>query len=462
MTRSIAPFFAIVLPAFLGIILGHVETMFVTIVVNGFLLFYLFNALKRRKLVNSSFILFALYILVVSSFAILSFHSSIKLGSDTSPFIPGGDGETYFMQAKQISQASSLEEFRAMRSNFYGFQIILAIVFKIFGVNLFYGMAMNYFLLVISVYLIYISTLMLSVNIQIAKYTLICLMISPHLLQFGTILLKDIIIIFGFSLVMYSSTILRDLFSLKYYLYIIFSIILVGILRVQFIIPMLFFPILILKNKLNKTVSFALFVIGFAVLISPFILQFTTMDFNRSYFQETILENRHLDSRIELRSGGTVDAILRGYSEFSVFKKTAYIPVTSAIQIVTPFNFWNLLFLKGHFWLFIRSQLNVIWVFYLSIFMLFSIFNFKKIQNSYIKNLFLVGVLYFVFIAFIYGGVEPRYSTPSLVLIFPAIGYWLNEFKSNNYANRKITLFFVRYYIVGFLLFISYIIRAIF
>ncbi len=96
-----------------------------------------------------------------------------------------------------------LNNFWHVSTNNRGYQTILALWFQIFGADLFSGLASinfdNNFLLANCSFRVETTG-----DVDTGKYTLVACILSPHFFSQGTILQKDIVIIFAFSLFLYS------------------------------------------------------------------------------------------------------------------------------------------------------------------------------------------------------------------------------------------------------------------
>ena len=219
--------------------------------------------LKSHNLINTRHFNYALlYILLISIFSIISFNSSVSIGSFANPYIPGGDGEEYFQTAKHLSYLDPLRDIQFFRASYFGYQVILSLLFKIFDVNLFIGLAFNYSLLVISIILISITSYMITNNKEISRFTLLFAMLTPQLFSFGTLLLKDIILVFSLSLfTIVSIKILYKKAGSWNIIFIILAIILVGITRFPYLFVLLFIFI-ILTNKFNFKQILTVLVLG--------------------------------------------------------------------------------------------------------------------------------------------------------------------------------------------------------
>ncbi len=417
-------------------------------------IFKKFNLTQTKHIQLTTF-----YLLFISIFAILSYHSSITTGSPGQPYIPGGDGDTYFRIAKTISGGNPWEEIGFHRINYQGYTLILGYVFKFFGVNLFAGLLFNYTLLIVSLLLISLSSLLLTNNKKIAQYTLVAAILIPSFASRGISLGKDVLIIFSFSLFLFTfiRITLRGL-KLQYLLSVFISIAMTGITRTPFIIVFIFIMFAIIKMKAVQVFAVVTITVGLYFLLLG-MQDFSNYDYTAEHIRETALETDVIQSRLD-RPGygeGVTARLMLGHAERSFFVRLLYAPIATMVQFVMPFAFWNTLFISDHPTFFISGNLNIIWYGYIGVIMLFAALNIKRISNSKIKKLLLLGILFYVSIAFMYGGTIPRYATPALVFVAPALGYTYYLFKSDIHTRKKLISFFKGYYFLGAILFVIYL-----
>jgi hypothetical protein len=60
----------------------------------------------------------------------------------------------------------------------------------------------------------------------------------------------------------------------------------------------------------------------------------------------------------------------------------------------------------------------------------------------------LAGLFYFIVVAIVYGGLIPRYGSPALFFMLPAVGYWWGRSREEPAIRKKVVTFFLHYYVV--------------
>jgi hypothetical protein len=412
--------------------------------------------LNKIKIVNY----FNIFLLLISSFSIASYYSSVGGGSESYPYIPGGDGETYLSFATDLSKSNIFIDSKGLALNYAGYPIILAIWFNLFWPNLFIGLSLNYLLLIFSILFIYKTTYLITQSNLTSLYTIICSFLSPLLITNATLLLKDTLIFFCFSLITYLST--HGSFKgykIYHYFILFIPIIILGVTRT----PYLFFILLIflvtsISNR-KKINAFVFVMLAIIYLLIPYFLQYTLITLSKSEISDSFNDNLVLQGVFSNTSAnvGTVSTLVSNYANLNFILKLFLLPIPFFIQYVTPFDFTNNAFYTNHIWYFAHYQLNALWYMFGGIFFLFALGNYKLINNKCLQYFFFLGIFFYAFIAFIYAGTLPRYVAPAFVFILPTMGYFLNLYFTSKQIKFKILHFSRNYYYIGLMLFIAYI-----
>jgi len=351
----------------------------------------------------------------------------------------------------------SLTNLEHYRLNYLGYPLLLSFLFKYLGNSLYIAFYINYSLIVFSIVLISMASVKLTGEKKLFYYCILIGALTTPFISIGTIILKDSLIVFSFSLLLYSFVSLRN--NNNFILYIILiavSICMIGVMRLPLLI---LFPLiyLILFNELNTANILKVSVTTIAIIILlPLLSLFTIHDIDFEFIFQNVLSNSLIDR--ELDNEGVVSSLIGGYIAQPLWFRVLSIPIPFAIQLVTPFNFWSISFLNDHFWYFTTHQLNFIWYGFTGVLIFVSMFNIGFISNTYIKRLFIFGLFFYSLIAFIYGGAIPRYAIPSIVFMIPCFGDILLVSKRNKCLQGRMLSIYASYYVIGILLFIIYII----
>ena len=401
------------------------------------------------------------FIACVSSMALICYESSVTSGTLAFPYIPGGDGEGYFRDALFIGQDIEWN-LPQVSTNYRGYQVILALIFSVFGESLIVGLCFNYIVLVVSALLISGFSSEATNDTRVGKYTLIACCLSTHFFAQGTILQKDVLIIFAFSLFAFSvlkiST--NGVRNPIHLVTLFLSIVIVGITRLPF--ALFFFVFLLLsvlfqaqtgtKGRLWQS-AVTLFAVATTFAILPLLMRFTTNEFNSESISGMALDDSKIASLIEETSKtGVVGRISSLYAGKGIEIRVMLAPLPVIVQYLLPFAFTSSLFLEDHPWYFINNQLGIIWLFVLGPSAVFAFLDMRRLSNRWIKTSLATGVIAYALVAFSYMGVIPRYATPSLALIFPAVGYvWARRFTDKELELRY-AAWMQRYWIAGILI----------
>jgi len=279
----------------------------------------------------------------------------------------------------------------------------------------------------------------------------------------GTLLLKDIIIIFSFAL--FTLSVLNLVHKNSTFLQIIFmvlSVFLIGITRLPLIVFLLLIYLIMQKVFYLRQVFWFGGIVLTLIFLMPYILQFTMYEFSGEFVFDEVVVNKVIEDKLVETSSGTpgvVQTLVGGYTDLPTLLRFIYLPIFVAIQYVMPINFWSTSFINDHPWYFLIEQLNVLWYGLIGVLFIYSIINIRLIKNIRIKRLFIIGIIFYVLTAFIYGGAIPRYAFPSFVLILPTFGYMFYQFKNDMLLRKSIITFLKKYYAFGLLLFLLYLLK---
>lgn len=414
-----------------------------------------------------------LYLTAISSFAVLSYSASISQGSEQAPYIPGGDGEHYF--ALGVSLADSFSRFSSfwetltsMRINYRGYPMILGVLFGAVGKSMFAGLALNYCLIIFSMLLTARFTLQFA-GVAAAKATFALLALSPHLFAQGTILQKDAILVFGFALFLFASGSLLAMNNRRApisLLWLVIAIGLIGITRIPFLV---FFPLFLLfvfyfGSLSGRGARFNVIALLFIVLFALVGMRTVFDQFSLSGIEEATSTDRLTDASgvkktISEKSSGMVRTLTAPIESGGVLRRTLMLPVLLGIQYALPFGFWNNRVLTDHTWFFATDQMHIFWLAILGPYLLITLLHFAKMRNHVLRAAFATGLMVYAVVAYTYLGVVPRYATPAMVFLFPAIGSFYAATRVDMRLKERTRGYLNAYYGVGILLLAFYFMR---
>ena len=159
--------------------------------------------------------------------------------------------------------------------------------------------------------------------------------------------------------------------------------------------------------------------------------------------------------------------LVSGYDNKSILNKALYLPVTSFIQYLTPFNFYDFKGSLDYIPFLISTNYNFIWLILIGPVTIFSfgiyILSFNKLlkYNELLFYTFLLGITLYLIPAFIYGGALPRYALPAFPLIIPFISYITGQIISQIQLRKRFYHFLSFYYASSLIAVLSYIIFKI-
>jgi hypothetical protein len=367
----------------------------------------------------------------------------------------GSDGEGYYKQAYLISQVAFSDIENQIRSNYIGYQIALGSIFRVFSPNLMLGLLVNSFVVVSYSIFLYRIVLDVTGRERAAFFSILLLSLYTPYIFFAVSLLKEPFLNLGIVLVIYgiSEAGTSKILNLKILGAFSISAIIFATMRVPFllVIP---FAILLLDNiSIPKKVVIVTFLtIGVALNWSS-IASMSTHKFDAEWLVDSV-ESRNLigyvTSGAELPSG-IVLKLIGNYDNWSLFQKILAIPITLLIQYTMPITFWNFsgmnIFVPSIF----SGNLIVFWLFLIGPILIYLAItlNGKIITDPTFKKLFIIGLIMYIEIAYVYGGMLPRYAAPFLLFMLPGAGQFLDRCAESKVMRAQLISFIKKYYVIG-------------
>lgn len=400
-------------------------------------------------------LLFA-YTMVLWIASIVCVQASIAGGSADYPDLMGSDGSGYFDQAAALAQQGLQNYDSVVQSNYVGYQILLAVVFKLFGTNLLAAVTLNNAMLLLSVACVYRATILLTDSPRAAFLASLAMMLTPSGIYYSVLLLKEPALLLAFSLIMLASILLADNHRQNgrafFYLFVALAVIVTmrSSLLLFLLVLIGFFATYVIRQRGYSL----LLVLGSSILLIPLAQGFSNFSLDENYFTQTVLSNDVISSRFSegfLDLSGVAGVIVGGYLEQPFVVKAVLFIIPTIVQAFMPFDFWSDLFLTEHPASFFNRNLNPVWFMYLVVWVGFAIVHIREFPLRLAKRIFLAGLFYYVVIAVIYGGLIPRYAATAIVFFYPTIGYWWDRTRSDALARAKARDFFLTFYVLTFL-----------
>jgi hypothetical protein len=184
-------------------------------------------------------------------------------------------------------------------------------------------------------------------------------------------------------------------------------------------------------------------------LAAPVAQNFTIYELNSEYITQEVTANTVVISRFEqgdLDISGVAGRVGNAYIRLPFPVKVALFPIPTTLQILLPFDFWSGQFLEDHFAVFLFRNMNLAWLLIVAPWFVFTLLNVKRLPSPLIRRLTWSGIAYYCAVAVIYGGLIPRYGTPTLFFIYPAIGYFWAKARETVEDQARAGRFFMHYY----------------
>lgn len=395
------------------------------------------------------------YGIVLAVISLVCLRQSTSQTSPLEPNLMGSDGQGYFFDAMRLAKVNILENLGEIRSNYLGYQLALAFALSTFGTDLLVGLMLNNIVLLITVSLLAYTTLLATRDPNAAFWAAIAFMLMSRHVYYANALLKEPFLMLGVILTALSFVLLRSRSgeSLKALAAVAVAALIFGTMRQPMLVLIPAMLMLLGTNLLRR--GWVIMVAGFAgaSTLAGLFAQFTTNEFTSESVGKVATENSILDAALEkgIDAGGVVGTIMAGYTAQPLPVRIITVPVPAALQFALPFDFWSTKFLDEHILALFNNNLNIVWYLFVGVWVLYALYAFKRLPDWTLKAMLLLGTAMFLLIAFTFGGVVPRYSSPYILLMLPAAGYFMSAAHRDKIVANESRTFF-RIFYAGFAL----------
>ena len=413
-------------------------------------IFLIFAALDEPALVRIRNAI-ALYSLCLAAISIVSYSHSITIGTLAEPYLAKSDGQSYFAEARWLLDGNIFSQLSQSKTNYIGYQFILALAFQLLSPDLIVGLLVNNTALLLTVILLARTTFLLTADTRPAFFSALAFMLTSKFIFYANVLLKDPFLTLGVALLAYAFVKLKMKRNVgpAAYASILGAVMIFGTMRLPMLVLIPGGFMLLGREFLRKGwILVVAGIVGAGALGSVF-AGFTSHEFSRDAVAQQTVQNSILDQQLQggsVSAGGVVGRIMGGYTQLTLWERVITVPVPTIIQFALPFDFWSTRFLDDHIIDFFNTNLNPLWYLFVGVFAIYTAVYWRRLPNWPMKALFFLGLAMYVVIAFIFGGVIPRYASPYLILMYPAIGYQMAIWRLRARAASSIKTFFGLYY----------------
>jgi hypothetical protein len=356
-----------------------------------------------------------------------------------------------------------LQDFHAVvRSNYMGYQIFLGALFAVFGPNLLVALIANNALILISIICLYRATLLMTESPRAAMLACLAFMLTTVNIFYSLMLLKEPALGLAFALILLAVAKVVQGRKLGFagISQVVIALLIIVSMRATLLIFFIVLGALVGGLLFKRRAHIFALLAGMVALIAPLARNFTIYELDASFVATTIVENRVVTSRFEagdLDLAGVAGLVIGIYINLPFLAKVLLFPIPVIVQMLLPFDFWSRDFLDYHFASFFARNLNPLWYMFVVVWVAFSVAFFRRIEIPVLKRFLLAGVLYYIAVAVIYGGLIPRYAAPVLFFVYPAVGYWWHRAQQEPQVRQNIGRFFGHYYAAAFFAGLGYL-----
>jgi len=393
------------------------------------------------------------YAVALSIVTILSLQSSVLSGPGGTPYLAGSDGEGYFFQARLLAQEGVLNYQSLIRSNYLGYQIFLAMLFSVFGSSLVVGLIANDIVLLLSICCLYRATQVMTGSQRAAMLACTACMLTTANVFYALVLLKEPVLGLAFALVLLAvaKIVCETRISLRSIIYLVLALAVIVTMRATVLLFIFILFAFVAKLVVRQRVHVFVVLVAMVVLAAPLAQYFTIYNLDSEFFTQEITRNTVIVSRFEqgdLDISGIAGRVGDLFIRLPFAVKVGLFPIPTMMQVLLPFDFWSSQFIDDHFSVFLLRNLNILWLLFVAPWVFFALLNVRRIEVPLMARLFLAGVSYYVAVAVVYSGLVPRYGTPTLIFLYPAVGYWWARAQLEPAVRARVLRFFVSYHAI--------------
>jgi hypothetical protein len=256
----------------------------------------------------------SVYALCLAAISIVSYSHSITIGTPDEPYLAKSDGQGYFAEAILLQDGNILDQLSASRTNYLGYQFILACAFRLLSPDLIIGLLVNNTALLLTVILLARTTFILTGDPRPAFFASLAFMLTSKFIFYANVLLKDPFLTLGVALLAYAFVKLkmRQGNGIAAYGSILGAIMIFGTMRLPMLVLIPGGSLLLGRELLRKGWILVIAgIIGAGALGSVF-ATFTTKEFSKDAVTQQAVQNSILDEKLQGGGAETLVALSAG------------------------------------------------------------------------------------------------------------------------------------------------------
>lgn len=418
----------------------------------------------RGKTVSSARHVLLAYGIVIGVVSLITSYQANDPAGNYGVTLWGSDGEGYFAQAQVISDLPFSDGFTSIISNYVGYQVILGNLFRVFGAHLAIGLAANALMVVLSGIVLYHSVRISAGDRRTSVLAVYLFIAYTPIVYFSAVLLKEPYIVFGMSLLIFGVAKINQArrIGILPLGVLIISCVIFASMRIPYLAVV---PLTILvgagSGYYRRLMLVSVVVAGIVFSWGTF-AALSTHSFSTEWLTDTANSKSNVAYVKEqgASTSGVVLSLIGNYDGWAPWQRVAALPVTVGIQYSMPIVFWDWTTAVTSIPTVFGKNLTVLWLFGTGPLLLFSIKQWFQVERSFASQLFWIGCLMYCVVAYIYGGMIPRYAAPFLLLTFPFSAEVWRRLETRNAHGQDFSRFYFRYCTAGSLLGLLYLFRT--
>jgi len=419
--------------------------MYLFIIMYSFLFMYFINYLFIKNIKSKKSMVLIIYGFVFQFMMIVWIYSNaVSLGSVDHPLLVL-DRQLYHTIAVNFAQSSTpMDVLYKSGINYIGYPLVLGIFYKLFFPNLIVGLMLSVSVGIFNAYMAARIAKLITNNNLVVFYTVLFFLISPQMNSASTALLKDIFIISAFLMIILAFLLYQRTYIKSALTYFVMGFIILALFRLAMLPLIMGIAFFITSKKFAlKQILLLVIIVIVSILAFSYTAQFAKTAYVSNGLSGILDTTKGFTEHMTFHSSSFTERLVAGYDQWPLIKRILFIPVFTIVQYLTPFNFWTVDFANPAN--LIKLNMQTIWFFFLGPLTLFSLMNYKNINNLIIKKMLLFGGFGYILIAFMNGGTLPRYAYPFYAILIIVVAYMYAQTKENTFFKKKFHNFYSLY-----------------
>lgn len=389
---------------------------------------------------------------------ILNYQWCVVQSGVEPPYPFGADSKLYHELGLALIQSDGWDRALLRRSNAWGYPILLLYLYRLFSPNILVGQLANLCLGTVNIALTGVLTRELSDSSSAGTAAVWLAAVSPLLIRYDTLLLKESVIVTG---VLLACLPVARILTARRGSWIGTVLLAGGIVSLAVNRPvLLLIPLAVSLLSAYRAYTFRWLAVASLVAVFFVVGASLAGSFNRGGFgvhSITMLEEWSTEYRWHETSSedSLVIGLFYGYSKWPIYQRLATLPLTMLFQYLAPFRFWDLTFDRPD--LFAFRVGNLVWYIWIGPLCIFGYLHLRQNKSTTFKRFATVGLVAYMLLSLITVGSHPRYEMSLMPLLLCAGGWGWTFSWSSEEARQRWRRFYHFYMAIAIVAVVAYL-----